>query len=405
MSKKGYIISLGAGKNQVPFLEKISEMGYGIIAVDINPNAIGFGLAEIRIQNSILEPEKIYLLLLKTVLDAPIVGVGLRSFGKAVKTAAFLAEKFRVTHPKLEIIEKFQNKFQLKKELEQNKILIPKQFHWKNISERTKITKELTFPLIQKPIDGDGKKGIKIFHSLSEWKKSNEKNKSGYAEEYIQGKEITVLGFVQGKKFHLVSISDKITTESPPFLEKTHIVPSTSRELAGEVILICNEIIKATGLDDSPFVAEFKVNQRGDIYLIECVPEIGGEFLADALIPNQFKYDYFFNYVKLILGKKISRPKIDWKPKTYSVLNFIIPNQPKTRFIGLKKSKKEVKPFFSVELQKTGASISFDMGNLCRVYASAFDVNALDLEIDKEIIDKEAIFEELDENELESSLY
>ena len=46
MSSKGWVISLGAGREQLPLIKAIQAEGYKCLAFDINPEADGASLAD-----------------------------------------------------------------------------------------------------------------------------------------------------------------------------------------------------------------------------------------------------------------------------------------------------------------------------------------------------------------------
>ena len=290
-----------------------------MIAVDQNSNAVGFAHSEIKIIQSILDYRKIYAAILKLYLDEPIVGIGVRSYGKAVLTASYIAKNLQLIGDDWQVLEKFYNKKTMKTYLGENEILVPRSYSWQNSKSVSKFLQSISFPCILKPVDTIAKLGIEIFVTPEALQKrlSQIKNQDNLflLEEFIEGNEVTVLGFAQNGKFQLVSISAKVTTSYPPFLEISHRLPTTQIKSLGELKLICQNIVSLTGLENSPLVAEFKITPRGEIYLIEVMPEIGGEYIADHLIKEFYSYDYFKNYVQLLLGNPISPVESNSKKK------------------------------------------------------------------------------------------
>jgi hypothetical protein len=93
------------------------------------------------------------------------------------------------------------------------------------------------------------KKGIKIIENINDFKKVYKNKQNIFLEEFIDGKEFTVLGFVFKSKFYIVSVSDKITTNYPPYLEIAHVLPTRFPNFIGEIKLIMQRIINLTGLE------------------------------------------------------------------------------------------------------------------------------------------------------------
>lgn len=365
--KKGYFISIGGGENQLPLIRAVKNAGHRLIIADRNPKAPGFKEADLKILESVTEYRKIYNYILKTLLDAPIVGIGCRSFGKASVSAAYLSDKLRLFGNSVNSVKFFQNKFQYKKHLEMNGIPIPAQYSLQELKKGN-----INFPAVIKPPDGEAKKGIRLCKTKKELEAVlSEISGEVYGETFIEGKEYTVLGFVWKGEFILVSVSDKITDTKPPFIELVHKIPVSDTRFIGEFVFLCQRITQLAGLQTGPFTAEFKVNSRSEVFLIEAVPEIGGEFLADHLIPAMLKYDYFKNYVSLMIGKKPEKPAQNYGTNESGYIRFYGPTKEKAFYLGSTVPSNE-KIFMEKELKKTGDLLYPSSGNSCRFFALGF---------------------------------
>ncbi|MCB1193322.1 MAG: ATP-grasp domain-containing protein [Leptospiraceae bacterium] len=373
MKREGFFVSIGAGTQQLPLIQACKLMGIKVISIDKNPSAPGFKLSDIKIIESITEYRKIYNKLLGLTSYEPIIGIGCRSYGKATYTASYLVEKFKLIGNKSEVIQKFSDKKSIKNYLAKFGVPIPKQF---NINPNATKSKGIAFPCIFKPSDGAGKQGIELFDSFSPLKKKillyHEKNQPYFVEEFIPGLEITILGFVYNGKFYYVSVSDKITSGFPPFLEICHKLPCSHQNLIGELKLVCQTIVEALKLENSPFVAEFKITDKKQFYLMEIVPEIGGEYLAEHLVKEFYDYDYFENYVKLMIGDKPDFNQIHHNGKNKyhnSQIYFVTPPQGKSKFLGMKRfvPERNERVFLDIPLKKEGSIVNTKDGNSCRI--------------------------------------
>ncbi len=354
----------------MPFLEACRRAGYKSITIDKNTVSPGFAFSDLKIVESITEYRKIYSILLKTVLNAPLVGVGCRSYGKATLSLAYLSEKLGLPGNGWDVVKKFSNKATLNRFLKENGISVPHQ-----ISLAQALEEDVNFPLICKPALGDGKKGILKLNSKKELQKISSKISSGsYLEEFIEGKEFTILGFVQKGKFHLVSVSDKITTNYPPFLEVAHILPSSQPDLTGEFKFLCQRISTLTGLMNGPLVAEFKVDSRKNIFLIEVAPEVGGEYLAEQLLPHHYGYDYFADYVRLLVGEDIHLYNKKKKIPKETLIRFLAPPEGKYKFIDFKMESSNPNPlvFFEKTLKLKGDVCESSVGNSSRIHVTGY---------------------------------
>lgn len=365
--KKGYFISIGGGENQLPLIYAVKKSGYRLIVIDRNSKAPGFKEADIKIIESVTEYRRIFNYILKTLLDAPIVGIGCRSFGRAGISAAYLSEKLKLHGNSVHSVKFFQNKFQYKKQLQAKGIPIPEQHSLQDLKKGN-----IGFPAVIKPSQGEGKKGIRLCRTKKELDAAISQNPEElYAETFIEGREYTVLGFVHQGEFMLVSVSDKITDSKAPFIELVHRLPVSDPRFIGEFVFLCQRTVQIAGLQNGPFTAEFKVNSRSEVFLIEAVPEIGGEFLADSLIPAVLDYDYFGNYVSLMTGKKPEKPVQKYKLKESGYIRFYGPTKEKAFYLGSAVAPNG-KIFLEKELKKTGDLLYPSAGNSCRFYALGF---------------------------------
>jgi biotin carboxylase len=395
-NKKGIILSLGAGENQVPFIRAAKEKGFTTLAVDIKDNAPGFSISEYKIIESITEYRKIYSHISSLTLSEPIIGIGCRSYGKAIESLSYLSEKLELPGNPLSIIKNFYDKSKIKKFLSENGINVPQQINPLLLLNKKINPETIPFPLIYKPIDGSSKKGIKIIENLNDFKKIYKNKQNIFLEEYIDGKEFTILGFSFKSKFYIVSISDKITTNYPPYLEIAHVLPTRFPNFIGEIKLIMQRIINLTGLSNGALVGEFKSNSRGDLFLMEVMPEIGGEFLADILIPKSYDYNYFYDYINVITGREPELFKNFALKNRYNVIQFVVPPEGNHTFLGYREiESKKNNFFFEKELLSIGAHTNTSLGNKERVKVVGYSTSKEEIDLINQfkIGNTEAIFE------------
>lgn len=326
----GTYLSIGAGDNQLPLILAAKARGLKVISVDQNAKAVGFAHSDIKILESTHEYRKILHAMSQVPLAGKLLGIGTRSFGKACYTVAYLNSKFKLKGNPPEIISSFLNKEKIKSIISQTGISLPKSIHL-NLKSKSTSKTNFEFPLIAKPKTGSAKMGIQILETEADLKKfSKQKGANEFLiERLISGDEVTVLGFVISRKFYLISITDKITTGAPEFIEIAHIAPSRYLHMAGELKMLCQVIVNKSLLKSGPFVAEFKINSLFECFLMESTPEIGGEYLADVLLPYHYGYNYFNDYVSVTIGEK-TRPEFLRKTDPLKKVSALIFNLPKS---------------------------------------------------------------------------
>ncbi|WCL48077.1 ATP-grasp domain-containing protein [Leptospira sp. GIMC2001] len=373
MKHKGYFISIGGGKNQLPLLGAIQSKGAMSITVDINDKAPGFDLSQIKIIESSHEYRKVYSSISQIPLTEPIIGVGTRSYGKSCYTAAYLANKLKLPGTDPNVIRTFENKKTYLDILRSKGLSIPKSYEWKSKASFNKLLSEIEYPVVLKPVLGSGKKDIELFINRDKLKERIEKKypepNQYLLESYIEGSEVTVLGFVHNQKFQMISFTDKWSTSYAPFLEIAHSAPSLHLDFLAEIRIFIQNIVYHTGLNNTPFLAEFKITEQGDVFLLECAPEVGGEFLADYLVPAYYNYNYFESMYLLLTGNKPkpSEEVLTQSSKKVAIIFATPPNESATieNFHPFVAQENETL-LFEENLKEIETKINIKQGNLCR---------------------------------------
>ncbi len=379
-NSSGYFISLGAGKNQVNLINAAQRLGYQVIAIDKSSSAPGFANADLQMYCSIIEPNKI---LQNLQIDLPIfgeiAGIGCRSFGQAIYSSAFIAKHFSLPGPGLDNLHVFQDKLALKKLFHKLNIPTSTSFIFNEQREsfrRNYYEWERLLPLIVRPIRGHAKQGVRILEKIGDVRDFLEEttNLNEYIfDKYIEGREVTVLGFVNHKQFILVSITEKhMGYHSSHLLEHGHTYPfQIESEVREKICTYLQKICDTTNLNHTPIVAEFILSDFDEtmpICMIECSPETGGEYIADYLIPTVFNESYFQDLVRVYTGEKINIDSKYTQAKCQVGIRFIPQKNGKLKYLKFPDAiHTEENLIFMRYLKKTGEHTSLLRGNLDRL--------------------------------------
>ena len=313
----GYFLSLGAGHNQVNLIKAASQLGYKVIAVDRDTKAPGFKEANLHMYCSVLQPKKILNNLQNNLnINGELMGVGCRSFGRANYSAALIAKRLALPGPEPQRLNVYRDKAKLKKlmlrlEIPTAPSYVLSRGMKKNGQNQTKWQEHL--PFIVRPIAGHAKQGVQLIDRMEELQHFLNKQQSineFLLDKYVEGREINVIGFVKGGRFQLACITDKhVANHSSHFIELSHHYPVKIKpEVIKKICKYIQDICDATELENSPFVAEFLLcdyDEKMPICMIECSPEVGGEYLADWLIPAALERNYFQDLVRIYTGEEI----------------------------------------------------------------------------------------------------
>ncbi|MGL4368752.1 MAG: ATP-grasp domain-containing protein [Spirochaetota bacterium] len=305
--RKKLLISVGAGVHQIPLIQEAHRAGFRVIGVDINCSAAGFPLCDLRIQESIQNHDQIYNKIRELLADGAIAGAMTRSYGEAVRTTAYLNEKFNTPYIPLSRVDDLIDKKKMRNVLHKAGISSP--------SSRSFDSKKDSrdFPFILKPSLGHAKQGVRLIKDMHDLEKYRDEfpfdsKRHDLKEEYIDGDEIIASGIVHQGKFYLIEMTDKVMTQPPFFIDLCHKTPSIHAESWSEIEEIGQKTAEAFEISASPLLLEIRFNESGVPYVIEAIPEFGGEYITDVLVPASSGYNFFENSIKAVAGGDFQRP-------------------------------------------------------------------------------------------------
>lgn len=171
--------------------------------------------------------------------------------------------------------------------------------------------KDLIFPLIVKPRDNSGSRGVKLCRNQEELKANieealeNSKLDTVLVEEFIEGQEYSIEALHYNGKSEVIQFTEKKTTEFPYNVELGHIQPANISE--GEKSRI-REIVSKIGttlhFENCPSHTELKINDRG-IFVIETSPRLGGDYITSTLTPLSTGVNMEDELLHIALGEEI----------------------------------------------------------------------------------------------------
>jgi hypothetical protein len=134
---------------------------------------------------------------------------------------------------------------------------------------------------------------------------------------------------------------------------------------------------------------------------MEVMPEIGGEFLADILIPKSYNYNYFYDYINVITGIEPKLFKNLVLNNNYNVIQFVVPPEGSHTFSGFREiDSKKNNFFFEKELLNIGTHTNTELGNKERVKVVGYSTSKEEIDLINQfkIGNTEAIFEKHESN-------
>ena len=264
------LLVLGAGPAQLGLLAAARERGLFVIALDRDPAAPGFQLADRRAIISTEDEQGIERLAAAEAVD----GVIAPGIDWPVGIAARVAEKMGLAHPISASVASLAVSKQKQREL-LAKAGVP-QPRWQLVSEPED---GLPMPSVVKAPDRQGQKGLTLVRSQEELPdaiaRAIEESRSGVAlvEEVVDGPEVTVNAFSLREEFRPLTVTDRLTAEPPAFgVALAHVWPS---EAGGQAAKVAESAVNALGIENGPTYTQLRIGPGGP-QVIEVAARLGG---------------------------------------------------------------------------------------------------------------------------------
>lgn len=359
-----FFISIGAGLNQIPLIKEARKLGFHVIGVDQNTSAPGLLGCDLKIQESISDRAVIYQKLNETLFDGTITGILTRSYGEAIRTSAYLSEKFNIPYIPFKESERFINKNLMKEAFIAGGITASETI---KLPPRSKIDKipQHHFPMICKPVVGHAKKGVTLLHSPADLKKnwpSVKEKKNLIYEKFITGDEVIIIGLVDAGKFYLVDVTDKTVSDGTSFVDLIHSSPSRYFHRREDFINTGQKITDIFRLKSTPLIIECIITTDGRIHVIEAVPEFGGEFLCDIAVPARTGYNIIAQAIRSVTQTGFKPPQAK-KPRKAVVVRYITGPGGRLLSYNPEKPRRNRSVIFSRIFKEIGSSVSVPENN------------------------------------------
>ena len=150
-------------------------------------------------------------------------------------------------------------------------------------------------PYVLKPVTGASKKGVNfVDDSVRKLSIPEDLGEVTFmAEVYVEGKEYSVESMSYHNQHQVIQVTEKISTGAPHFVELEHHQPALlSVDVKEKIYKQIPDILSTVGFTDGASHTEIKVNDAGQIFLIEINPRGGGDMISNDLIGLSTDYDY-----------------------------------------------------------------------------------------------------------------
>lgn len=334
MSSKGKVLFVGAGPSQMPAIRHAKSLGYVPYAIDADPDAagfeyaVGFNIGDIRDAEFVKSYARLYNV-------NAIVGV---ATDVAVPSVARACTSLGFPSISVEAADISVNKLLQRNHMKAAGLVVPAFMPFQSADEALANAAHIGFPMVIKPIDAAGSRGVRLVQNTDELIQAAHealivsRSKVGLAEEYIEGVEVSVEGFIIDGKFHAICVSEKSRTPPPYLLDMAvHFPDLLSQAERAAIIAVASNAVAACGLDNCPVHMELLRSDRGAV-VVELAARGAGFRVFTNILPYVTGIDTVDVQLRLALGEKIEiAPK---EPPKGAVIIFLSPTPGKLKSVG-----------------------------------------------------------------------
>ena len=301
------LVIIGANDFQNQLIKKANSLGYETHVFAWEDGAVGKEEAFRFYPISIVEKERI------AEICREIAPVGVCSIASdlASITVNYVSHELGLPCNDPAYIEIQTNKYAMRKALMDAGIPCPA-FVKADENFDEKELRDFRFPIIVKPTDRSGSRCIMklestegLYEAVRNACEVSFEHKA-IIEEYIGGEEYSMETISRGGKHHYLATTKKFTTGEPFFIETGHRQPSGLPEEINEKAK--NTVLRALDalhVENSAGHSEFKVDEDGNVNIIEIGARMGGDCIGSDLVMLSTGYDYMKSVIDTACGNDL----------------------------------------------------------------------------------------------------
>lgn len=330
MASQKSLMIIGAGILQIPVIEIAKEMGLKTIVTDYNQEAPGMKIADVPLIMSTKDVEGTVRAAKEYSQKARIDGV-ITIGTDASMTVSAVANTLGLPGIKFEDAESATNKIKMRQKFKARHVPCPDFSKCWSIEDAFEFAKKHEFPIVIKPSDNMGARGVIRINQFTEIQESFDYAKqfspSGelIIEEFMDGVELSIDALIFNNKIIITGIADRMIDFEPYFVEIGHIMPSNlPEEQQNQAEEVMKKGIKALGITLGAAKGDIKITKKGAM-IGEIAARLSGGFMSAYTYPLSSGVNLIKGAIKIALGEFPKLSELKPKFKKVAVEKAIIP--------------------------------------------------------------------------------
>ena len=304
--KKENLIIIGANEFQNPLILSAKAMGYATHVFAWQSGDLGERSADYFYPISIVETDRI-LNICRMLSPAGVVSIG---SDLAAITVNYIAQELGLTGNGMESAMAATNKHLMRLAFEKAGLPSCKSRLVSSPVEAEAL--KLAYPVIVKPTDRSGSRGVFKVTEPSQLPAAIEKamghsfEKKALVEEFAPGREYSIEYISWQGEHHFLACTEKFTTGAPLFVETGHLQPPLhmTPDTLCRIKELVPRVLDCLGIRFGASHTELKIDETGQIRIIECGARMGGDCIGSDLVYISRGIDYVAACVDTACGKE-----------------------------------------------------------------------------------------------------
>lgn len=309
------LMILGASILQLPAIQKAKEMGLQVIAVDMDPDAVGFKEKDVICEViSTIDTDAI----LEAAKKHQIDGIVTICTDLPMRTVARVARELGLPGISEDTAFKATNKAAMRECFVKHGVPIPKFFKVVEKEEYDLAISQFSDRCVVKAVDNSGSRGIQMIDDVNDKKSVEEAffyckqfSRSGelVVEEFMEGPEVCVETLNVNGVCYPIQITDQLAKEPPYFTDAGYNQPSLldeqTQQRIREVAIAANMALdNHTGSS----CTEIIVTKEGP-KVVEVGARLAGDCMTTHLVPLSTGVDMVAGVINIALGQPVELTK------------------------------------------------------------------------------------------------
>ncbi len=307
MSKK--VLILGAGIMQIPAIRSAKKLGWKVTVADADENAPGIHLADRFEKVDLKDKEAMAVLAAGLKAENGLDGVFTAGTDFST-TVAWTAEQNGLPGIRYEAACNASDKARMRTVFAEKGVPSPR---FRAVTDDDKETvfsclEELGLPVVVKPVDNMGARGIRKIDSPDTVLKAvetalhNSRSSTAIIEQFIPGPEYSLDAIVYNGTVTVTGFADRHITFTPYFVEMGHTMPTEEKpEIVDEVVSVFTGAVNSLEITEGAAKGDMKWTRNGPV-VGEVAARLSGGYMSGWTYPLSSGVDLTEAALRIAVG-------------------------------------------------------------------------------------------------------